>query len=204
MEYISHRVNTREELQKLPQEFGVEIDIRDGLNGRIYIEHDPFKAGEDFEEYLKNYKHGKMILHIKSERIEYKAIELLEKYNIKNYIFLDCTITMIKLLTDKGIKNIALEFSDLGGLDTLYTMQGKAEWVWVDSFDQLPLNKECFEKIKSLGYKICLASPELYGRFEEVEEYARKIKEEDIHIDGICTKEYNLDKWKNLTKHVLL
>ena len=73
-EYISHRVNTKEELLKTPAEYGVELDLRDGLNERIYIQHNPFEAGEDFEEYLKEYHHGTMILNIKSERIEHKAL----------------------------------------------------------------------------------------------------------------------------------
>lgn len=36
-EYIAHRINTIEELAKLPTEYGVELDLRDDLNGRIYI-----------------------------------------------------------------------------------------------------------------------------------------------------------------------
>ena len=55
MEYIAHRVNTIEELRKLPAEYGVELDLRDDLNGRIYISHNPFEQGEDFEEYCKEY-----------------------------------------------------------------------------------------------------------------------------------------------------
>ena len=80
MEFISHRVNTREELGKIPSEYGVELDLRDDLNGRIYIQHNPFEPGEDFEEYLKAYHHGTMILNVKSERIEHKILELLSKY----------------------------------------------------------------------------------------------------------------------------
>ena len=53
MEFIAHRINTVEELKKLPKEYGVELDLRDDLNGRIYIQHNPFEPGEDFEEYLK-------------------------------------------------------------------------------------------------------------------------------------------------------
>ena len=69
MEYIAHRINTMEELARIPFDLGVELDLRDGFDGRIYIQHNPFEQGEDFEEYLKNYHHGTMILNIKSERI---------------------------------------------------------------------------------------------------------------------------------------
>ena len=37
MEYIAHRINTKEELLALPEEYGVELDLRDDLNGRIYM-----------------------------------------------------------------------------------------------------------------------------------------------------------------------
>lgn len=45
MEYIAHRINTMEELVELPTEYGVELDLRDDLNGRIYISHNPFEPG---------------------------------------------------------------------------------------------------------------------------------------------------------------
>ena len=85
MEYIAHRINTVEELRHLPHEYGVEMDLRDSLDGRIYIQHNPFEEGEDFEEYLKEYHHGRMILNVKSERIEYRALELLSKYDVPSY-----------------------------------------------------------------------------------------------------------------------
>ena len=47
MEYIAHRINTIEELRNLSPEYGVELDLRDDLNGRIYISHNPFEQGED-------------------------------------------------------------------------------------------------------------------------------------------------------------
>ena len=35
MEYIAHRINTLAELKELPKEYGVELDLRDNLNGEI-------------------------------------------------------------------------------------------------------------------------------------------------------------------------
>ena len=74
MEYIANRINTLAELKELPKEYGVELDLRDNLNGEIYIQHNPFEEGENFETYLQNYNHGTMILNIKSERIEIKIL----------------------------------------------------------------------------------------------------------------------------------
>ena len=85
MKYISHRVNTIDDLIKTPKEYGVEIDLRD--SGMDNLQHDPFKGGQDFEEYLEYFNHGTMILNIKSEGIELKVLELLKKYNIKHYFF---------------------------------------------------------------------------------------------------------------------
>lgn len=195
MEFIAHRINKKEELQKLSKEYGVEIDLRDNVDGTIYINHDPFILGENFEDYLKEYNHGTMILNIKSERIELKILELLKKYNIKNYFFLDSSFPMIKLLSDKGEKNIALRYSEYEGLDTLEKMQGKVNWVWVDCFTMLPINNEIYRKIKDMGYKLCLVSPELQGQPERLKLYAKQIEGEKIKFDAICTKEYNINKW---------
>lgn len=198
MKYISHRVNTKEELVNLSTEYGVEIDLRDDLTGRIYIEHDPFKDGEDFEEYLKAYKHGTMILNIKSERIEHKILELLKKYNVKDYFFLDSTFPMIRLLAENGERNIAIRYSEFEGMDTIRAMAGNVDWIWVDCFSKLPIdNKICME-MKQLGYKLCLVSPELQGQSEKIEQYAQQIKDNNIKVDAICTKIYNVDLWKKL------
>lgn len=195
MEFISHRVNKKDDLKKLSHKFGVEIDLRDDLSGRIYMEHDPFKDGQDFEDYLKEYKHGTMILNVKSERIELKILELLKKYNVSKYFFLDSTFPMIKLLSDQNEKNIALRFSEYEGIDTLKVMQGKVDWVWVDCFTKLPLDNKTYNEIKNMGYKLCLVSPELQGQSEKIEQYAKQIKDEGIVFDAICTKEYNIEKW---------
>lgn len=195
MEFIAHRINTVEELKKLPFEYGVELDLRDDLNGRIYIQHNPFEAGEDFEEYLKEYHHGTMILNIKSERIEHKVLEMIAKYDVKSYFFLDSSFPMIKLLTDIGEKNIALRFSEFEGLDTIRNMAGKATWIWVDCFTRLPINKDSYAELKSLGYKLCMVSPELEGQPEKLEEYKQFLEQNEIVMDAVCTKTYNFDRW---------
>ena len=105
MEYIAHRINTIQELKKIPKEYGVELDLRD-FGDRLILQHDPFIDGEDFSEYLKNYEHGTMILNIKSERIERKVLGLMQKYNIKDYFFLDSSFPMIYSLSESGEKKI--------------------------------------------------------------------------------------------------
>lgn len=194
-EYIAHRINTMEELVELPTEYGVELDLRDDLNGRIYISHNPFEPGQDFEAYCKAYNHGTMILNIKSERIEHEVLALMEKYQINKYFFLDSSFPMIKLLTDMGVKEVALRFSELEGLDTIRNMAGRAEWVWVDCFTKIPIDRESYQELKALGYKLCFVSPELEGQEEKLSEYKAYLKEQGIVFDAICTKSYHIKDW---------
>ena len=195
MEYIAHRINTIEELKQVPKEYGVELDLRDYAD-RLVLQHDPFKDGEDFEEYLKHYKHGTMILNIKSERIEHKVLELMQKYNIKRYFFLDSSFPMIYLLSKNGEENMALRFSEFEGIDTILKMAGKVKWIWVECFSKLPITKENYKLLKDNGFKFCLVSPELQGQNEKLDEYKQYLEDENIVFDAICTKIYNIEKWK--------
>lgn len=196
MEFIAHRVNTVEELKKIPTDCGVELDLRDDLTGRIYIQHNPFEPGEDFEEYLKEYHHGTMILNIKSERIELKILEMLPKYDVKSYFFLDSSFPMIWLLSQQGERNVALRISEVEGMDTARNMAGKIDWIWVDCFSKIPITKEQADELTELGYKLCFVSPELEGRDSDIEAYKRQIAEQGIAFHAICTKYYNIDRWR--------
>lgn len=194
MEYIAHRINTIKELNDVPKSFGVELDLRDS-GDRLILQHDPFSSGEDFEEYLSCYQHGTMILNIKSERIESKVLELLKKHSIKEYFFLDSSFPMINLLSQQGETKSALRFSEFEGLDTIFNMKGRCDWVWVDCFTRLPITKEIEIELKSLGFKLCLVSPELQGREKDILAYKSYLENENIVFDAICTKKHNIDLW---------
>lgn len=197
MEFIAHRINTIEELRKVPREYGVELDLRDRLDDLI-LSHEPFADGQKFEDYLKEYNHGTMICNIKSERIEHRVLELIKKYNIKRYFFLDSSFPMIYLLTSHGEKNVALRFSEFEGTDTIFNMRGMAEWVWVDCFSKLPVDSDNYKRLKEAGFKLCLVSPELQGQVEKLEMYKSYLKENKIEFDAICTKLHNIAKWRQM------
>lgn len=195
MEYIAHRINTLAQLRQLPEEYGAELDLRDDLTGRIYIQHHPFEDGEDFEDYLKEYHHGTMILNVKSERIEHRVLELLEKYCIENFFFLDSSFPMIKLLSDMDEHRLAVRYSEYEGMDTLEAMAGKADWVWVDTFSRLPLDSNSFLHIRQLGYRLCLVSPELQGQQEKIRLYQEQMISEKLQFDAICSNIDNIHRW---------
>lgn len=196
MEYIAHRINTVEELKQIPDDVGVELDLRDAADERIYIQHDPFVPGEDFENYLRSYHHGCMILNVKSERIEYKILDMLRQYKVENYFFLDSSFPMIYALSKEGESGIAIRFSEYEGMDTIRSMSEKVKWIWIDSFQTLSLTKEQYREMKRLGYKLCLVSPELQGRDADIERYIDYLNQNQIFVDAICTKVYNIERWK--------
>lgn len=198
MKYIAHRINAAEELKDVKEKYGVELDLRDDLNGNIYISHNPYEPGEDFAEYLKSYHHGTMILNVKSERIEHKILELMEENNLDDYFFLDSSFPMIYLLASSGMKKSAIRISEFEGMDTARNMKGQVEWIWVDCFTKIPIDKNDEKMLHDWGYKLCFVSPELQGRPEDIEEYAKFICENDIKFDAICTKVYNIPKWIDL------
>ena len=194
MELIAHRINTVEELRKLPNKYGVEIDLRD-FGNRLILQHDPFKDGESFQDYLKAYDHGTMILNIKSERIEHRVLELIQKYNVENYFFLDSTFPMINLLVNEDERNIAIRFSEFEGIDTILNMKDKVQWIWVDCFSRLPITRKNYDLIRKNGFKFCLVSPELQGQPEKIGKYKKYLRENGIFLDAICTKKYNFHNW---------
>ena len=108
---------------------------------------------------------------------------------------------MIYKLSAEGEKNIAIRFSEFESIDSVINMKGKIEWVWVDCFTKNPLNKLTYSILKNAGFKLCFVSPELQNQKEKIEEYKKYFNEENIIVDMICTKSYNIEKWEN-TKEV--
>jgi len=195
MLYCCHRINTILELKTIPFSYGIEIDLRDNQMGEVYMAHDPFVVGELFADFLTHYQHAFLILNIKSERIEYRVLQLLQKYGVSNYFFLDSSFPMIYKLTSEGEKNLALRFSEYEGIDTILAMRGRVKWVWVDCFTKNPLTKDIYQTLKSAGFKLCFVSPELQKQQEKIEEYKAYFEANQIELDMICTKIYNINKW---------
>jgi len=181
---IDHRVNTIEGLLKTPKDRGVEIDIRD-YDGGLVLTHEPFTKGDSLEEYLKNYHHKFIIFNTKVDGITSHILELVKKYNIKDYFFLDLANPTLIWQANKGVRDIAARFSEYEPVEACLALKGKVEWVWVDCFNSIPLNQENYS-VLSKHFKLCLVSPEMQGHpLDWIEKFKQDFKQ--MPIQAVCT-----------------
>jgi bifunctional N-acetylglucosamine-1-phosphate-uridyltransferase/glucosamine-1-phosphate-acetyltransferase GlmU-like protein len=103
---------------------------------------------------------------------------------------------MIYKLSKEGENQMAIRFSEFEDIQTVLNMKNKVKWVWIDCFTQNPLTKENYNRLKEAGFKLCFVSPELQNQPEKIKEYRDFFKKENIILDMICTKSYNIEKWK--------
>lgn len=193
--FIAHRTNTVEELQKVPADCGVEIDLRD-YDGDLVLQHDPFKSGELFSNYIEFYKHSLMILNIKSEGIEIRTRELLYSHGIRNYFFLDSSFGMVYKLWQLDEHNIAARFSEFESLSSVLANKGRLNWVWVDCFTDLYINRSDYMALKEAKFRLCLTSPDLLGRPQDIQLYRERLERDGMAFDAVCAKLHNRSRWQ--------
>ena len=195
--FICHRINSIDELKKIPSTFGIEVDIRDcQTTNSLILSHDPFKKGINFHEYFKYYNNDTLILNIKSERTELNCIKMMDENNFTNYFFLDSNLPMIYLLNNKYNNNkIACRYSEFEPIENYHKIKNMISWIWIDCFTIFPLTINLYELFKNDDKKICLVSPELQNQIEKIKEYRNFIIENEIIPDAICCKIYNIIHW---------
>jgi hypothetical protein len=198
MKYISHRRNTISELRATDRKYGVEVDIRSEGN-KLIMHHDPFVAGESFDEWIDAYQHGTLILNVKEEGLEARLIAVMASKGIEDYFFLDQSFPFLVKWSKAGVHRCAVRVSEFESIETALTLAGKVDWVWVDCFTQLPLSGDSALRLRSAGFKLCLVSPELHGRDAETEIPAlvSLLRERNIESDAVCTKRPDL--WEKET-----
>ena len=93
-------------------------------------------------------------------------------------------------MVNSGEKRVALRFSEFESIETVLALKGKADWVWVDSFTNIPLTLENF-KLLHKYFKIALASPELHSaKVESISQARAQLK--GFEVDAVCTKRPDL------------
>lgn len=211
MDIIKHRVNTIEELLKLPIHYGCEVDLR--TNGkRIYISHDCFESdGDDFKKWLKNYNHKFLIANVKEEGMEPLLLELLREYSIEKFFILDESFPFMRKWALNGLSNFAVRVSELESYNTALLLASdlalkskSVTWVWVDTFSLQPLQKDYLNKLIDVGYKTCYVSPELHIPNQKklwtnvVKVFINQLELQGIIPDAVCTKMPDL--WESYGK----
>lgn len=189
--FVRHRVNSVSEIESVPRECGVEIDLRSDVSsaGAIHLSHDPFKRGEDFEAWLDAFKArgiaGPIILNTKEDLLEARAVELLSARGLTNWFFLDTALpTLVKWTIFGAEKRFAVRLSAYEPFEGLAAFRGRVEWVWVDCFEGRALPTEVVKRAK-VHFKVCLVSPELQGKgFEGLGQFAELY----ALADAVCTK----------------
>ena len=193
MKLISHRRNTVSELLATDSKYGIEVDIR-SESDRLIIHHDPYVAGESFDEWIDAYQHGTLILNVKEEGLEARLIALMQSKGITDYFFLDQSFPFLVKWSKAGEHRCAVRVSEFESIETALTLAGKVDWVWVDCFTRFPLSEHDARRLKDAGFKLCLVSPELQGREANVEipQLVFVLKERNIVADAVCTKRPDL------------
>ena len=206
---INHRINSLTELAVVPKSQGIELDVR-YHNDELILHHDPFnhhiKKNLKLKDLLAAWNNrGPIILNLKSEGIEHACIEMMACYKIRNWFFLDMSMPFFVKYSDAAAKakitnfsqeNLAVRFSDKEPLEYTLSFAGKVSWIWLDYFENFPLNKENFLLLKNANFKICLVSPELQQNSILKKDDLRQICS-NFDIDAVCTKDPNF--WINDT-----
>lgn len=192
MEFIIHRVNTIKELKQIPKKYGCEIDIRTNGN-KLILSHDPFTKGDDFIDYLDEYKNGTLVLNIKETGIEDHVLNEVRKREIKNYFLLDVEFPYLYSATLSGEKEIAIRFSEFEPIENLILFNDKLNWIWVDTINQLPISHENLEIIRTL--KSCLVCPSRWGRSNEIKKIKKKLNSLNFNFDFVMTDLENINQW---------
>ncbi|MBV9609673.1 MAG: hypothetical protein JO187_08960 [Acidobacteria bacterium] len=181
---IEHRVNTREHLARVPACFGVEIDIRD-YDGDLRCVHDPLQSGERLDDLLAGYHHALAIFNVKCDGLESRILELAEKHGVGDYFFLDVANPTLVQLIRRGVKKVAVRYSEHEPIESAMSFEGKVDWVWVDCFTHLPLDPDIHRQLQR-AFKICIVSPELQQHPREcIREYSNRLR--SMPVDAVCT-----------------
>ncbi len=78
-----------------------------------------------------------------------------------------------------------MRFSEHEPIEFALAFAGRVDWVWVDCFTRLPLDRESHRRLRE-HFKICLVSPELQGHpHATIGAYRRQLA--GLPIDAVCT-----------------
>ena len=191
---IVHRVNTIKSLKSIDTDLGCEIDIRtDG--SQLILNHDPFKKGDNFIDYLDEYQHGTLVLNIKETGIENDVLDEVKKRKIKSYFLLDVEFPYIIRAFMRNENNIAIRFSEYETIANVITFKNNLKWVWVDLVSKIPINEFNFKILNQ--FNLCLVCPSLWNRSNEILKVKDEIEKYNFKNISVITESKYIFHWIN-------
>jgi len=194
MEIIIHRINKIRDLKKIPKTYGTEIDIRSN-GSKLILNHEAKTNGDNFENYLDNYKNGTLILNIKESGIENEVLKKVKTYkHIKSFFLLDVETPYLFECLKNNNKYCALRTSHYEPLSSLKKFNKIYNWLWVDTIKKVNFSKKSEKKFLS-NFKVCLVCPERWGKANEINYYKKYFKKENIKIHAVMTSLKYVKTW---------
>ena len=65
-----------------------------------------------------------------------------------------------------GENRCAVRISEYESIETVLSLTGIVQWIWVDYFSRFPLTSQQTNTLQKKGFKLCFVSPELQGNLE--------------------------------------
>ncbi len=187
--FYQHRVNTVEALEGLPNDLGVEFDLRsDG--DRVIVTHDPFTDGPPLAEYLAHVGARPCIFNIKCEGIEEHCLTAARRAGVEDLFLLDVTMPAAVRLARTGERRFAVRWSEHEPAEASLAWCGVARWLWVDCFTRWPSEVDAWQRLAE-HFSVCLVSPELQGHGQGSIGAWRDALE-PRSFDAVCTKRPDL------------
>ncbi len=145
--------------------FGTETDFRD-CNQKLVIAHDPPSGdemtAEDFFRLLCDHggSHLPLALNIKADSLQPYFVELLRKFEIKNYFFFDMSVpdALSYLRAELPV------FTRQSEVEVVPVFYRQAQGVWLDAFDSTWWTPDTIQEHLDHGKTVCIVSPELHKR----------------------------------------
>ena len=123
------------------------------------------------------------MLNVKEEGLEVILINLLNKYGISNYVFLDEPFWYLLNASRKlSNRNFAIRVSKFESVQTAIKSRELSDWVWYDYFDDY-INTDDLKLLISLGFKVIMPSPELVNSKND---YMDVLNNNNIKLWAIC------------------
>lgn len=199
---IIHRVNTLEKLRQIPENYGVEFDVRT-YKDKIILQHELFSDGELFEDFLDEVGDRFLLIDIKEEWLSRYLKPILAKKSKTNYLFLNASIPEIIVEgINKNNKSYILRSNNLENkvVPNDYSHFFKA--IWVDTYFDMGLSRNKHNVLSLKGLKIIYTAPDIFydGRPNDYKHYMDWFNSEGFKPDSICTTLNSAKIWENFLR----